>query len=138
MVLAAPSLFEGFDLPILEALACCCRVIASDIGVHREILRKISNSNIEVRNGKLDNDVGSGKILTSHFKNPVSHFQRLTSNSEISTSEKVAEAMTLVKPDDIDNWVKVLYQYISPYEISKPFTSFQKQLASKFSWEEAA
>jgi len=45
--------------------------------------------------------------------------------------------MILVKPDDIEEWVHVLYQYISQYEISKPFTSFQKQLASKFSWEEA-
>src|SRR3989344_2629855 len=36
-VLAAPSLFEGFDLPILEALSCGCRVVASDIPPHREI-----------------------------------------------------------------------------------------------------
>lgn len=36
-VFAFPSLFEGFGLPILEALSCGCRVIASDIAVHREI-----------------------------------------------------------------------------------------------------
>ena len=41
-VLAAPSLFEGFDLPILEALACGCNVIASDIGAHREIFQKLA------------------------------------------------------------------------------------------------
>ena len=43
-VLAAPSLFEGFDLPILEALACGCTVIASDIPPHREIFGKISRN----------------------------------------------------------------------------------------------
>ncbi len=37
-VFAFPSLFEGFGLPILEALACGCPVVASNIGPHREIV----------------------------------------------------------------------------------------------------
>lgn len=36
-----PSLFEGFGLPILESLACCCPIIASNIGPHREIFSEI-------------------------------------------------------------------------------------------------
>ena len=36
--LVFPSLMEGFGLPPLEAIACGCPVIASDIPVHREIL----------------------------------------------------------------------------------------------------
>ena len=40
-VFAFPSLFEGFGLPILEALACGCPVVASDIGSHREIAEKL-------------------------------------------------------------------------------------------------
>lgn len=34
----APSLYEGFDLPASEALACGAPVLASDIPVHREVL----------------------------------------------------------------------------------------------------
>jgi glycosyltransferase involved in cell wall biosynthesis len=33
-----PSVYEGFGLPPLEALACACPVAASDIPVHREVL----------------------------------------------------------------------------------------------------
>lgn len=36
-----PSLMEGFGLPPLEALSCGCPVIASDIPVHREILKNM-------------------------------------------------------------------------------------------------
>jgi glycosyltransferase involved in cell wall biosynthesis len=32
-----PSLYEGFGIPICEALACGCRVLASDIPVFREV-----------------------------------------------------------------------------------------------------
>lgn len=36
--LIAPSLYEGFDLPAMEALACGTPVLASDIPVHHEVL----------------------------------------------------------------------------------------------------
>ncbi len=38
-VVLAPSLYEGFDLPSVEALACGASIIASDIAVHREVLQ---------------------------------------------------------------------------------------------------
>ena len=38
--LLAPSLLEGFDLPIVEALACGTAVIASDIPAHRELVQR--------------------------------------------------------------------------------------------------
>jgi glycosyltransferase involved in cell wall biosynthesis len=37
-VAAFPTLYEGFDLPPLEAMAAGCPVIASDIPVHHEVL----------------------------------------------------------------------------------------------------
>lgn len=36
-----PSLMEGFGLPPLEAISCGCPVIASDIVVHREVLKDL-------------------------------------------------------------------------------------------------
>ena len=36
--LLAPSLLEGYDLPVAEALACKTPVIASDIPAHRDLL----------------------------------------------------------------------------------------------------
>jgi len=37
-----PSLFEGFGLPVLEALACGTRVLASDIGTNREMVKTLN------------------------------------------------------------------------------------------------
>ena len=36
--LLAPSVFEGYDLPVVEALACGTPVIASDIPAHRDLV----------------------------------------------------------------------------------------------------
>jgi alpha-1,3-rhamnosyl/mannosyltransferase len=36
-VLLMPSFYEGFSLPIVEAMAVGCPVICSDIEVHREV-----------------------------------------------------------------------------------------------------
>ena len=36
--LLAPSLLEGFHLPVVEALACGTPVLASDIGAHRDLV----------------------------------------------------------------------------------------------------
>jgi glycosyltransferase involved in cell wall biosynthesis len=57
-VFAFPSLFEGFGLPILEALACGCPVVASDIGPHREIFEKASLGKFKAKVLVKANDVG--------------------------------------------------------------------------------
>lgn len=40
LALVFPSLYEGFGLPILEAMACGCPVLAHDIPVFREVAKK--------------------------------------------------------------------------------------------------
>ncbi|OGE04725.1 hypothetical protein A3F45_01270 [Candidatus Curtissbacteria bacterium RIFCSPHIGHO2_12_FULL_41_17] len=105
-VFAFPSLFEGFGLPILEAISCGCPVIASDIGPHREIFDKFS------RNGQWP--MANGK------------------------SRENLEAIVLVKPNDVDKWASVLYQYISQYRKSQINISQKGQLLAEFSWEQTA
>jgi len=36
-VFVFPTLVEGFGLPLVEAMACGCKVVTSDLPVHREI-----------------------------------------------------------------------------------------------------
>lgn len=40
--LVMPSLYEGFGLPMLEAFAAACVVLASDIAAHREVAGEVS------------------------------------------------------------------------------------------------
>jgi glycosyltransferase involved in cell wall biosynthesis len=40
--LVMPSLYEGFGLPMLEAFAASCLVLASDIAAHREVAGEVS------------------------------------------------------------------------------------------------
>jgi len=42
-VYATASLWEGFDLPLEEAKMCGRRVVAFDIGAHRERIKNIND-----------------------------------------------------------------------------------------------
>ncbi len=124
-VFAFPSLFEGFGLPILEAISCGCPVIASDIAPHREIYKKIfhfPSSNFHL------------------FKN--SSIEKLKINGKWpmvnGQSRENLEAIILVKPDDVDEWVRVLYQSISQDRKSVSNKSKIGEILAKFSWEDTA
>lgn len=107
---AFPSLFEGFGLPILEALSCGCPVIASDIGPHREILEKLAK-------GRSSSE-GRGTSLTR----------------QIAKKDKL-EAMVLAKPTSVDQWTQFLYQAITKDNKEVDFSNIGLK---KFSWDEAA
>lgn len=116
-VFAYPSLFEGFGLPILEALACGCPVIASDIGPHREIYRKLES-------GIMNHESGKNKNLHNSY-------------SIIHNSNELTPII-LAKPNDVNLWSQFLYQYISQYEKRQTLATKISRLASNFSWDEAA
>ena len=133
-VFAFPSLFEGFGLPILEALACGCGVIASDIAPHREILRKISNVKFQMSSFDFTQD-DPEFTEGSNFKFNSKSLEIGNWKLEIPSSRELGVPMILTKVDDPDEWANVLYQYISQ---SRQNISIKTNLASKFSWIETA
>ena len=80
--LVSPSLMEGFDLPVVEAMANKCLVLASDIPVHREICKDaaiyfdlkdeedlVSKIKEVYKNGKeeFEKKLNMGKAISSEF-----------------------------------------------------------------------
>ena len=55
-VYCQPSLYEGFGLPVLEAMACGTPVVASDISAHREI----AGNNVMYVDPKSPEDISKG------------------------------------------------------------------------------
>ena len=106
-----PSLFEGFGLPILEALSSGCRVIASDIPVHRELF------------GALTRGYESIKRSESGRK---------------SGNPNHPEAMMLAKLNDERQWLGLLHQY-SRYVYKRESISPKSLITpNSFSWEKVA
>ena len=59
-----PSLFEGFSIPLVEALVCNTPVVCSDIGVHREVA-----SDFATLIGASDIDMWANVMAESHSLN---------------------------------------------------------------------
>ncbi len=119
-VFAFPSLFEGFGLPILEALACECHVIASDIAVHKEIREMVVRDQRPVSK-KNQQETGKESFANAKW-----------------TLETIPEAMVLAKVDDVDEWAGFLYQSITLSNKKPDFRAIRARLTSKFSWLDTA
>ncbi|HEX7586461.1 MAG TPA: glycosyltransferase family 1 protein [Patescibacteria group bacterium] len=77
----SPSLYEGFDIPILEAFATGIPVIASEIPVHREIagdsalfFAASNSSELAEKIGNICTDEGFRNLLISKGKNQSEKF----------------------------------------------------------------
>lgn len=157
-VFGFPSLFEGFGLPILEALSCGCPVVASDIPPHREILDKLKfaqgpvssfpPASAPLTSFEVNSAKNGEKFTSSNNEKPVvrspstaATLRKLrTVNYELPTSDsaRIAVPMTLIKPKDVDGWVDVLYRYISQYDKSSSKRTYANVNLDFFSWERVA
>lgn len=90
-----PSLYEGFGIPILEAQACGCPVIASNVSSMPEVLNdsgdlinptKIDDF-VKAINNIVDNDDYRNQLITKGFQNQ-SHFSWTQSAKKISDQIK--------------------------------------------------
>jgi glycosyltransferase involved in cell wall biosynthesis len=130
-VFAAPSFFEGFGLPILEAVACGCPVVASDIAAHREIQLSVFGSRLS--------DLGHLVSQATSLKTEKQKTGKLQSeNRQRRTDNNILVPMTLVKPNDVDQWVNVLYQIISQHDLRSTLVTSGFSRLNAFSWEKCA
>lgn len=89
-----PSLFEGLPLVILEALACGCRIIASDLPGCREIKEKVDTDLMYLINLPRLNNIDAVEAADErHFINTITHalVQAFSDihNSPLLTQERV-------------------------------------------------
>ena len=87
----APSIYEGFDLPPLEALACGTPVIASDIPIHREVLGDAA-AFVEIDN---INDWATALLRVSNTPKPVLSY---TIRDWIQVAEETYQVYTKIVP----------------------------------------
>ncbi len=117
-----PSLFEGFGLPILEAWACNCPVLTSNISSMLEV--------VDLNNVILGRSASDDSRIT---------FRRKILDSQTRQNDKKEQmAAILVDPYSVENIAQGITK-ITNNQITrnKLIKAGQKQLAN-FSWEKAA
>lgn len=99
--LIVPSLYEGFGLPLVEAMSCGCPVIASDIPIHQEI--------------------GASSILYFDPKDPDSMSETLKDflqKDERSILNKIKEGL---KRAQFFSWRRVAQETAQVYSFAKKY-----------------
>lgn len=85
-----PSLFEGFSLTVMEAIACGKPVVATDVGSIREII-------VDGENGTIIPPMNSDAIADSLYKylSDESYLKKISANAYSSFSDKFTIEKTL-------------------------------------------
>jgi glycosyltransferase involved in cell wall biosynthesis len=91
-----PSLFEGLPLVVLEALACGCRVIATDLPGCREIASRLSDRSIDLIPAPVTLDWATSLIADEqHFIEALSQALRPYLQSNEKRSKRLPDAVDL-------------------------------------------
>jgi glycosyltransferase involved in cell wall biosynthesis len=115
--LAAPSLTEGFDLPIAEAMLAGCRIVCSSIPAHREIagdnctfftLRENSVEALAAAIADVLDEPKPGPVRLPQFSAPVlalkylALYCRVIESSAPQDSASATASIALANPEPID------------------------------------
>jgi glycosyltransferase involved in cell wall biosynthesis len=115
--LVAPSLTEGFDLPIAEAMLAGCRIVCSSIPAHREVagdnctfftLRKNSVEALAAAIADALDEPKPGPVALPQFSAPVlaskylALYRRVIESSAPQDSASAAASIAPANPEPID------------------------------------
>lgn len=99
LALVAPSLMEGFGLPVVEAMAASCLVLASDIPVFREICKDAALYFNPLDIGQMKEKIRS--VLPGHLGHFSTNIQSGLERNKIFSWEKMAEQTLQVYKDSV-------------------------------------
>ncbi len=131
-VFVYPSIFEGFGLPIVEAFACGCAVLASNSSSIPELFNLKLNKNKELNEFKKLKQNQSIKISTKNI-----NFSNLSSPNENNKSYN-QQAFCLFNPNNEDEIAQKILDVLINEKLKSILKENSTVLAKNFNWQNTA
>lgn len=134
-ILIFPSLYEGFGLPVIEAMACGARVVTSDCSS----LGEIAKGHATLVNPKLVKSITKG--IQDVLNNPISSLNLAEESIEYALSytwEKVAETVYNSLKERTYNKSEITYDLSVTDELLKEIASIYIEHGQLLSYDKAA